>query len=708
MKLLRALALYTLSISSVLAGAPPHHQLEVQITPELGMLKARDTITLAETPAGNLLEFGLRTGLEVRSDTPNLTLKKTTKKGLTQFYSVKIPNGIKQFSLIYQGVIQQPPQQQASESRQFQTTTGTIAAEGVFLDASSQWVPWLPQQELLSFELVVKLPFGWDAVSQGQRTQHLRNAHGTQVSWQSPEPQQEVYLIAARFTEYSREGRTTVQAFLREPDEALATRYLDATQRYLAMYEKLLGPYPYKKFALVENFWETGYGMPSFTLLGSQVIRFPFILNSSYPHEILHNWWGNGVYVDYQSGNWSEGLTSYLADHLLQEQQGKGADYRRGALQKYTDFAAASRDFPLSEFRGRFSNASEAVGYGKTMLLMHMLRLQFGDKLFIESLQRFYRDNLYRSASFSDLAKAFSATTGQDVSALFTQWVERSGAPQLGLAGAKASGNQLTLTLQQRQPGSPYTLQVPVAITLEGQATAYQTQLTLTQAEQDFQFELPARPLRVDIDPEFDLFRRLDQAEIPPALSLALGAERSLIVLPAAAPAELLAAYRKAAEGLAQNPNTRAEIVLDNHIDKLPSDRAVFVLGWENTFRSQIALQLTGFNANLDEQSLRIDNNTHNRDDLAAALSVRIPANAGQATVWIATNRTEAIPGLFRKLPHYSQSSYTLFAGSEPRNIAKGMWQINSSPLSAVIKQADGLHAETARARLAIRKALVE
>ena len=31
--------------------------------------------------------------------------------------------------------------------------------------------------------------------------------------------------------------------------------------------------------------------MPSFTLLGSSIIRFPFILNSSFPHEILHNWW---------------------------------------------------------------------------------------------------------------------------------------------------------------------------------------------------------------------------------------------------------------------------------------------------------------------------------------------------------------------------------------------------------------------------------
>ena len=58
--------------------------------------------------------------------------------------------------------------------------------------------------------------------------------------------------------------------------------------------------------------------MPSFTLLGAKVIRLPFIVSSSYPHEILHNWWGNGVFVDVQQGNWCEGLTAYLADHLLQ------------------------------------------------------------------------------------------------------------------------------------------------------------------------------------------------------------------------------------------------------------------------------------------------------------------------------------------------------------------------------------------------------
>ena len=156
------------------------------------------------------------------------------------------------------------------------------------------------------------------------------------------------------------------------------------------------GPYPYSKFALVENFWETGYGMPSFTLLGEQVIRFPFILHSSYPHELLHNWWGNGVFVDFAGGNWCEGLTAYLADHLIAEQRGQGADHRRAILQRVTDYVTPENDFPLTRFVSRHNAVTEAVGYGKTAMAFNMLREKVGDAQFIKALQEFYRDNRFR------------------------------------------------------------------------------------------------------------------------------------------------------------------------------------------------------------------------------------------------------------------------------------------------------------------------
>ncbi len=194
----------------------------------------------------------------------------------------------------------------------------------------------------------------------------------------------------------------------------MAGKYLAATAQYLEMYRQLIGPYPYRKFALVENFWETGYGMPTFTLLGREIIRFPFIINSSYPHEILHNWWGNSVFVDYESGNWCEGLTAYLADHLIAEQRGTGDEYRRSTLQKYRDYVKDGRDFPLTAFRSRESASTEAVGYGKALMAYHMLRLSVGDDAFRKGIARFYRDFKGKRASFADFQKTMEAVGGRD------------------------------------------------------------------------------------------------------------------------------------------------------------------------------------------------------------------------------------------------------------------------------------------------------
>jgi aminopeptidase N len=80
--------------------------------------------------------------------------------------------------------------------------------------------------------------------------------------------------------------------------------------------------------------------------------------------------------------------------------------------------------------------------------------------------------------------------------------------------------------------------------------------LDMKQREQIFELELPQEPLRIDIDPSFDLFRRLDRAEIPPALSGAFGADTGVFVLPGAAAPEMQAAYRKLAEAW-ENLNTR-------------------------------------------------------------------------------------------------------------------------------------------------------
>ncbi|ETX05758.1 MAG: hypothetical protein ETSY2_21095 [Candidatus Entotheonella gemina] len=684
-----------------------HHDLRVSLQPERHTLQVTDVITLPEQ-APRRMTFQLHADLTLLSATAQqipLEVETSPSSTGTTRYTLTLPAGSRTVTLTYRGTIFQPPQQRgATYARGFRETTGTITPEGVYLSAASFWYPQVADH-LLTFRLDVQLPKDWEAVSQGKRTQHEHRGEFRHVQWQALQPQETIFLIAAPFTVYEQPAGAAqdivAMAFLRKPDAALAHKYLETTDQYLAMYRDLIGPYPYSKFALVENFWETGYGMPSFTLLGTKVIRLPFILHSSYPHEMLHNWWGNGVYVDAKDGNWSEGLTAYLADHLIKAQRGTAVAYRRNTLQKYADYVSTEKDFPLTDFRSRHNPATEAVGYGKTLMLFHMLRQQIGDQAFIQGLQTFFQTFRFQRASFTDLLQTFNRVAGIEVQTFFDQWIRRAGAPELRIGETQLRKDseqfKLTVELEQQQTGPPYTLRVPLAITLEGQAEAHRTLLDMVNTRQTVTIKLDHRPLRIDVDPQFGLFRRLHRDEIPPALSQLFGAAQAWIVLPSDAPDDVRQGYEQLA---AQWQTPRIEVRWDRDLDALPTDGAIWLFGWENRWRSHMAQAVAPYQVTLAAGQADLAATVLTRTAHTAVLTARHPEAPGQTLGWLATDNPAAVPGLSRKLPHYGKYSYLGFSGDEPTNMAKGQWPILQSPMTVHLSQGAGQPAQVARAKL--------
>jgi len=690
-----------------------HHDLKIVLYPKEHRFSAEDTITVSEDLLPEF-HFLLHKGMNpiLQTNGANILNETLERQDLIfESFRVKLPPGTNTFMIRYGGIINHPIEQFGKEqARGYSQTIGIISEEGVYLSGSSYWYPAF-DKEFVNFTLQVELPDGWDAVSQGGRTVHTKDNGKRLVRWKSPEPQEEIFLVAARFNEYVKsDGRAQAMVYLRTPDQGLADKYLDATLRYIAMYEKIIGPYPYKKFALVENFWETGFGMPSFTLLGPKVIRFPFIINSSYPHEILHNWWGNSVFPDYNKGNWSEGLTAYLSDHLLKEQQKEGAEYRQTTLQKYTDYVSSGRDFPLTEFRSRHSSSSEAIGYGKSLMFFHMLRVGLGDKVFIQGIQDFYQKNRFAFATFTELRKSFENISGKDLKAEFDQWITRPGAPEIRISDVKmhkeAGRYILSAIMKQLQAGKAYHLQIPVAVTMEGQEKAYQTFAVMDNKHLEINLDLPSRPLRIDIDPEYDLFRRLDRDEIPPAITQALGAGKMLVILPSAARAELLQSYRNFSNGLSNSGPDEVEVKLDKEIKHIPSDRAVAVIGLENRFMDKVIAALSGYEVNMTGQSVRIGRTEFPFQNHSLVLTARNPENKDMAMMFIASDNPEALPGLGRKLPHYHKYSYLGFVGNEPENIAKGRWPVIDSPMTVFVPGEDGTVTKVKMGELSQRKPL--
>jgi hypothetical protein len=640
------------------------------------------TISAAE-PAVELLEESAADGFQgINGSSIDLARREGIKR-----YRLTVPPGATRLELSYAGSIDFPLETQGEEyTRGFRETPGIISEEGVYLAGSTLWYPYFDDQ-LISFSLSARAPDSWQLISQGDGNSQA--ADGV-ARWDSAGLVDEIYLVGGPLIRYEEAtGAATAEVYLHEADPALAARYLEATARYIEMYRQLIGPYPYGKFALVENFWETGYGMPSFTLLGPQIIRFPFILTSSYPHEILHNWWGNSVFVDYDTGNWCEGLTAYMADHLIKEQQGQGAEYRRDTLKKYRDFVQSDRDFPLTEFRSRYSAATEAVGYGKTLMGFHMLRLQLGDEAFRAALQSFYRKQRGTKADFQDLRTAFEAASGQNLERFFREWVTLTGAADLSLADvsvkAMDGSYQVEGRLLQTQDSEPLELQVPIAV-LTARGTTLETVSTQSESQR-FTITTAEEPLQLSMDPAFDVFRRLDVRETAPSIGQIFGEDKIIAVVPASLDAATREAYAQLARSWA-SPAQTVEIMQDDDLAELPADQGVWLLGKENRLARQlfaddgvarVALQPDGLE--LGGQRLPFATNS-------TVVLTRNPRNASLAVGWISAASAEAMPGLARKLPHYGKYSYLAFTGDEPANTVKGEWVAVDSPFLVDLRPA--------------------
>ncbi|MDH4228254.1 MAG: M1 family aminopeptidase [Nitrospirota bacterium] len=695
-------------------GAPlsgvVHHQMVVRLDPDTGAVAVRDRITLpVRLSTREQVSFLLARGLTLSLSQPGAEpVPRSGTLNATQYRLTPSPD--RTILVEYGGSYPLPAGAEPGGEEGISPTFALLSGNGAWypqiLEPAEDTAPGdTPAQ--VTFSMTVLVPPAWTAVSQGMGplpplTGFVTPEGTAAVRWSVEQPQEQIYLVAAPFTKYELAGSTTgstavAQAFLLHPDPELANRYLAATRHFLDLYADLIGPYPYAKFALVENPAPTGWGMPSFTLMGGTVLRLPFILESSFPHEIAHNWWGNGVFVDYGGGNWSEGLTRYLADHLVMEARGKGAEYRREALQAYADYVLTGKDFPLTRFVTRDSESSQAVGYGKGMMLFHMLRVQLGDEAFLHGLTTFYDGQRFHHAGWNDVRRAFEQTSGRDLKAVFDQWLTRVGAPELELvdavllpkdpALADPAPRHMLLTLRQTQEGPPYLLYIPVAVTSSGADTAAVHTLRMDQKQQSFDIQEPDAPLYVAVDPYSDVFRRLGPDEAPPALSALLGAEKPLFVVPSGAPTAVQGGWLQLARSLAAR--SHGEVVFDNEFSRLPAHRAVWVLGWQNRHVEQVVAGLIDAGAVWTDQGLIFPEGTFPRSHTLVT-ALRDPMRDGAPLGWIGSDTPGPLSGLARKLPHYGKYGYLAFTGDEPQNVLKNSWPVRPSPLARAVTGLDG------------------
>ena len=719
--------LFCLSSSGLTTASPQpgsasvisHHDLFVQIDPERHALRAADRLTIEASPgrplrlslAGTLhldrLVLSQSTTDDIGRDLP-FQIEHEATAPFGQYITLPaalVTAGAMILTAHYHGVIDDPPKE--PRHLRFVTpseTAGHIGTEGVYLSSETQWYLDFPES-LSRYRLRVALPSGWTAVTQGQRrssapcpAELCREAGLTLAEWETAEVSEALTLVANRFVETSREWSSSggqsvrLATYLFPEDAGLADEYLDATARYLDAYISLLGPYPFESFAVVENFFASGLGMPSFTLLGSGVIKRHYVQPYALGHEIVHSWIGNSVFNRVDRGNWVEGLTTYLANYYWHEWSGDHAqarDQRHLMLRGYNLHVPPERDYPIGQFTRKQDERDNAIGYQKAAMVFHLLRQEVGEESFWRSLKTLVAQYRGRHADWHDVERIFAETAAKDLRWFFAQWIEGTGAPALTLKNVAARplprdvDGRFTLSGSIAQTAPLFRSPLPLLVRMSS-SRQHLVSTQLSGADTLFKRDLPFKPLTIELDPEAMVLRRLARRDMPPLLShYVTDTNRSVILALGGSDADSHpfqdVVKRIRSQDAQKAPGQRTAITTLAENALLPGEGSVLILGGPASRLTLQPLLSThcGTRLQLRDGGVTVAGKAYDGPGIALVASCHREDRPDSVVTSVYALTPQSATTVARLLFFYGWNSYVVFQDGKP--IARGEWDAEHS-----------------------------
>lgn len=647
-------------------AATPTLDLALELDPATRRLAVRADLS----PATRDFRFELHEALEVSAATADgkpVAVRPAGQRGFIRTWQVALPPATARLHLDYAGTL--PALDRTLDHRDVVQGLAPVASpEGSFLPSGGGWYP--RPAALFAYNVTLSVPGNQRALVAGRlQSEELprdgsdhRSGH-YRARFEFTQPADGIDLMAGPWVvrekmmpRASAEPVRLRTYFFPDLDAipGLAEGYLDDSRRYLERYGEEIGTYPFTEFSVVASPLPTGFGMPTLTYLGADVLKLPFIRATSLGHEVLHNWWGNGVYPDYAHGNWSEGLTTFMADYAYKESE-SGEAARAMRLGWLRDFAAVpvGEHQALADFRSRTHGAAAAVGYGKAAMLFVMLRGTLGEEAFRKGMRAFWQTQKFRTASWRDLQSAFEHASGRSLDAFFKQWINRAGGPAVRITAAdshRATGStRLTLTVEQNAPA--YALHLPVQLVFPDRAEM--RWIDVATERQAVTLDVGAMPTGVRLDPELQVWRRLGPEQLPPILRQWVIAPNPYLAQASAVPE-----VREASVALAQ----RLFEVSPNAI--APGEIT----------KGSGPVLLAGLHADVDA-ALEHAGLPPRPEHLAGRGSAQVwtvPVPAGPPVAVVSARDTESLRALLRPLPHYGAQSWLVFEGA--RLVERGVW----------------------------------
>ncbi|MGS2744857.1 M1 family metallopeptidase [Halomonas sp. LS-001] len=516
MRLLALLCGLGLWVSTALALEPENgleKSIEVTLHPEQRLITGTMRLNLPDDIARAPLAFTLAPGLtlkQVKQEDALLDWEETQPS----HYRLSAPDTPSALTLSWEG-------QLASRL----PGGGYWSADNLWLPAQLDWYPQIDDPAPYVANVSITTPERMESVVSGNWQETTTQGEKRQTRFAHPEARQ-LSLAAGNWQASTREaqGVTLRTLFPKALSASFATTYLDATVRALQVFQQRLGAYPYSSFTIAASARPIGFAFAGFTLLGEQVIALPFIPHTSLPHELMHGWWGTAVQAAPGQGNWSEALTTYLADYTMEALSGEAHALRQRWLTDLNALPDVSH-LALSEFGYQRQPQDRLIGYQHGAMLFYMLEQQIGTQDFNAGLRKLIERHRYGQADWNDLQSAFEASSGQALDDFFHAWVEQPGRPRVTLDEVQLGENDgrfnLSITLGQHshqhheESRPPETLTWPLRIPVDIHYQDGQTErhwLSLEGRSHTFTLTVTQRPEQLYVDPNYQVLRQLPNA----------------------------------------------------------------------------------------------------------------------------------------------------------------------------------------------------
>ena len=388
-----------------------------------------------------------------------------------------------------------------------------VSEGGAFLFSA---IAWLDPEAMAGARLRLESPSIYPGVATGKLVSELdTNGQYTVeyliTSYEDPSQLHVFfgpYLINTEILELNDQS-IELRTYFKPENQPDSSAYLKAVGTYIEEYSKRIGQYPFERFAVVSAPIPVGLGLDRMTYVSEQILGHSYMLGRSLAHEVLHSWWGSGVKVNYQQGNWAEGLTTFMADYALAQQQSdaKAMEMRRGWLEA---LSSVDQYEPLSRFKYAPRRSDQSVGYGKSAMFFHMLRQQLGDEAFYAGIRQFWNSSKGSAVGWPEIQNALEMSSGVDLSAEFEFWLSAQRLPiySIEIAAQMQASDGYRVSLTVKTEGAPQTGLLPINFLGREADEIRWVGFNGERSQVDLAFAQQIED--VVLDPDFEVLRRLD------------------------------------------------------------------------------------------------------------------------------------------------------------------------------------------------------